>query len=122
MYGIDAPEKGMPYSNAAKKYLSGLCFGKKVQVKIVTTDMHGRSVAKTYLSDGRELSHEMLRAGYAWHFKQYSSDQDLAALEIEARNAKRGLWQQNNPLSPWDVRKLHRNGISTKKQFQNSVR
>lgn len=117
MEGIDAPEKGMPYYKKAKRYLSDLCFDKTVRLEIRNTDKHGRKVAFSYLEDGTELSHEMIKAGLAWHFKKYNSDDDLAKLEIEAQNAKIGIWSIENPMSPWENRALHRNGISTKDSF-----
>jgi micrococcal nuclease len=118
MEGIDAPEKGMPFYKAAKKYLSTLCFGKQVTLKISGKDNRDRTLAFSYLENGTELSHEMLKAGLAWHFKKYNSDSVLAQLEIEAQNAKIGIWSMENPMSPWDNRSLHRNGISTKDSFK----
>ncbi len=117
MNGIDAPERGMPFSNISKKYLSGLCFGKQVTIEITGIDVYNRILAFTYLDDGRELSHEMIKAGLAWHFKRYSSDSILANLEIEARKLKKGLWVQKNPMAPWDNRRYHRQKISTKDSF-----
>lgn len=117
MEGIDAPEKGMPFYKKAKRHLSDLCFGKTVRLEIRNTDKHGRKVAFSYLEDGTELSHEMIKAGLAWHFKKYNTDEDLAKLEIEAQNAKIGIWSIENPMSPWNNRTLHRNGISTKDSF-----
>lgn len=117
MEGIDAPEKGMPFYRKAKKHLSDLCFGKTIRLEIRDTDRHGRKVAFSYLEDGTELSHEMIKAGLAWHFKKYNSDDDLAKLEIEAQNAKIGIWSTEKPMSPWENRALHRNGISTKDSF-----
>lgn len=117
MEGIDAPEKGMPYYKAAKKYLSTLCFGKQVTLKISGKDNRDRTLAFSYLEDGKELSHEMLKAGMAWHFKKYNSDADLEQLEVEARISKIGLWQDENPMTPWENRDLHRNGVSTKDSF-----
>jgi endonuclease YncB( thermonuclease family) len=114
MEGIDAPEKGMPFYRVAKNYLGELCFGKNVHLKILDKDMHDRTVAYSYLDDRRELSHEMIKAGLAWHFTKYSSDTTLANLEIQARNLKLGLWIDKNPMPPWEDRKLHREGISTK--------
>lgn len=69
MEGIDAPEKGMPFYRVAKNYLGKLCFEKNVRLEILNTDMHGRTVAYSYLDNGTELSHEMVKAGLAWHFK-----------------------------------------------------
>ena len=117
MEGIDAPEKGMPFYRKAKTYLSDLCFGKNVRLEIHTKDNHDRTVAFSYLDDGTELSHEMIKAGFAWHFKKYNSDSDLSELEIKARESKIGLWADESPMTPWENRDLHRNGVSTKDSF-----
>ncbi len=116
MEGIDAPEKGMPFYRVSKNYLGSLCFQKEVSAKIKETDLHDRLVASTFLDD-KELGQEMIKAGFAWHFKKYSSDEILANLEIEARNNKKGLWVDPRPIAPWEIRRLHREGISTKDSF-----
>ena len=121
MEGIDAPEGGMPFYRVSKNYLTELCAGKMVEIKIKEKDHYGRYVAFTFLEDGRELSHEMVKAGLAWHYKQYNDDQSLADLEIEAREAKRGLWRDKNPMAPWTARKLRRQGVSTKDSFNITV-
>jgi micrococcal nuclease len=114
---IDAPERGMPYYKKSKQYLSGLCFGKQVTLKVMKTDRYGRLVARASLADGRDVSTEMIRAGMAWHYKQYSADKALAKLETQARMSRAGLWRDEHPVAPWEIRKLHRNGVSTKKMF-----
>ena len=118
MEGIDAPESGMPFSKKAKQYLGELCQGQTVTICTTELDQYGRTISFSYLEDGRELSREMLKAGFAWHFKRYNSDPELAALEEEARQAKRGLWKDKNPMPPWENRKLHRQGISTKSMYE----
>jgi endonuclease YncB( thermonuclease family) len=50
----------------------------------------------------------MIRTGHAWHFKRYNQSKQLAELEIEAKNNKRGLWATDNPQAPWDYRKENR--------------
>ncbi len=117
MEGIDAPEKGMPFYQKSKKYLSDLCFGKQIKFKVTGVDNHERILAYSFLEDGKELSQEMIKAGYAWHFKKYNSDIVLSNLEIEAKNLKKGLWSEENPMTPWTNRSLHRQGISTKDSF-----
>lgn len=112
--GIDAPEKGMPFAKASKKYLSALCFGKMVIVKTTATDRYGRTVARAILPNGKDVSTEMIRAGYAWHYKKYSKDVLLSNLELQARKNRVGLWKDKAPVAPWEIRKLHRKGISTK--------
>ena len=119
MEGIDAPENGMPFSRKAKSYLQELCKNQTVKIKNNKFDESGKRILSfSYLNDGRELSHEMLKAGFAWHFKKYNSDSNLAALENEASEAKRGLWKDKNPMPPWENRKLHRQGVSTKRIFE----
>ncbi|HNS18505.1 MAG TPA: thermonuclease family protein [Bacteroidales bacterium] len=105
MQGIDAPEREMPFYRASRTYLSQLCFGRKVTLQVTGQDKGGRILGFTYLDDGRELCQEMVRAGYAWHFKRYSSDRVLAVLEKEAKLARRGLWVDTNPQPPWEYRK-----------------
>jgi micrococcal nuclease len=59
-----------------------------------------------FLPDGRNLNQELVRAGLAWWYRQYAKrDQVLAALEQEARAAKRGLWVEASPVPPWEWRK-----------------
>ena len=49
---------------------------------------------------------EMIRQGFAWHYKQYNGDLELHQLEQEAREAKRGLWSDSQaPVAPWEWRK-----------------
>lgn len=118
---IDAPEKGMPYCNVSKKYLATMCFGKMVKLTTLKTDRYGRSIARIVLPDGKDVSTEMIKAGLAWHYKKYSSDKLLAAYEVQARKARIGLWKDKKPVAPWTVRKMHREGISTKSRFKDRV-
>ena len=121
MEGIDAPERGMPFYKKSRQYLAGMCFKEQVTIHVTGKDRHERALAFTYLPDGRELSREMLKAGMAWHYKQYNSDTALANLENEARVLRKGLWIDENPMAPWTNRKLHRQGISTKDSFDIRV-
>jgi len=117
MEGIDAPERGMPFYRVSKNYLKSLCANKAVTVRITNKDQYDRYVGFTYLEDGTELSHAMIEAGLAWHFKKYNSDSDLSNLETEAKKLKKGLWHDKSPMPPWENRRLHRLGISTKDSF-----
>lgn len=121
MEGIDAPEKGMPFYKVSKNYLGKLCFQKNVKLVVSSKDAYGRYLGYTFLENGTELGHEMIRAGLAWHFKKYNSDSILSNLEIEARNLKLGLWVDKDPMPPWENRSLHYKGISTKDSFNIKV-
>jgi micrococcal nuclease len=108
MEGIDAPERGMDYYKVSKEYLGELCDNQYIRLEEKEKDRYGRVIAKSFLPDGRELGEEMIRAGLAWHFKKYSSDEKLARLENEARASRIGLWSLDNPIPPWEYRKSKR--------------
>lgn len=113
MEGIDAPEGGMPYYRVSKKYLTDMAANAVVKSVVMDMDHYDRLVCRTYLND-KELSAEMLKAGMAWHYKKYNSDERFAQFENEARRAELGLWKEKDPVSPWIHRRLRRQGISTK--------
>jgi endonuclease YncB( thermonuclease family) len=121
MKGIDAPESGMPFSSKATEYLRELTRGQTIRLEVVNIDQYGRTIGYSWLPDGRELSREMIRAGLAWHYKQFNSNAKLAALEIEAREARRGLWADNNPHPPWEIRRVRRQGTSTRDWFEGTT-
>ena len=108
LYGIDCPEKGQAFGNRAKQFTSQLVFGKEVTVKDYGLDNNRfeRTLGEIVLPDGRVVNEELLRAGLAWWYRKYVPNRvDLAALEEEARTAKRGLWADPNPVPPWCFRK-----------------
>jgi len=107
LYGIDCPEGGQAFGKKAKRFTSQLVFGKTVKIKPVTKDRYGRTVAHVFV-DGKSLSHEIVAAGYGWHYVKYSSDYRLTHLENKARQARLGLWEDAQPVAPWDWRKQQR--------------
>ena len=113
---IDCPEKGQPYGQAAKKFTANLVAGKIVNVWPTDTDRYGRTIAFVFVG-GVDLNKELLKAGLAWHYKQYSRDPELAKLEFEARSKKVGLWVEADAVAPWEWRKNKRSG---KKKFEFS--
>ncbi|HTO16034.1 MAG TPA: thermonuclease family protein [Edaphocola sp.] len=111
--GIDAPEKGMPYARKATDYLAAMLKNQSIIIKVISIDQYGRLVARIIV-DNKDVSKEMIAAGYAWHFKKYNKENELKNLEIKARAQKRGLWQEQHPLAPWVVRAHRRAGYSDK--------
>jgi micrococcal nuclease len=105
---IDCPEKKQAFGRKAKQRTAELASGRSVRVEVRTVDLYGRAVAKVVLPDGSSLNEALLRDGFAWWYKRYSKDERLGALEQEARDAKRGLWADDNPVPPWKFRKRHR--------------
>ena len=110
MEGIDAPEKGMPYYKQSREYLAALCFRKTVTAIQTGKDRNGRIIARTLLPPAPELGWQMVNAGYAWHFKKYSTSKQLARAEARARKKRAGLWADKQPVAPWEWRKRPRTG------------
>lgn len=89
LFGIDAPELNHPYGKKAKWALHGLCKGHSIRAEITEIDHYGRTVARCYLPDGRDLSAEMVRQGLAIDWPKYSGGKYRA---LEVRDARRKLW------------------------------
>ena len=106
LWGIDCPEMKQPFGTRAKQFTGDLAFGQVVTVEVRDIDRYKRTVAEIILPDGRNLNQELVRAGLAWWYQRYARRETvLRDLEHEARNAKRGLWSDPNPVAPWDWRK-----------------
>jgi micrococcal nuclease len=104
IYGIDAPEKKQAYGARSTEYLSGLIFGQTVGIKVQTTDRWGRLIVWVFTTEGEDVSAEMLKAGMAWHFKRYDKTELYDILERDAKYNRIGLWQEVEPIAPWDFR------------------
>lgn len=106
--GIDAPEKKQAFGNKAKQFLSSMIRGVPVTVKVLKKDRYGRSIGKVSTAKVKDVNLEMIKAGYAWHYKEYNKEKSYASAEINARKRKLGLWQDRNPIKPQDFRKMKR--------------
>ena len=101
---IDCPERKQPFSAKAKTFTSQAIFGKTVKLIVFNKDRYGRYIANV-LYDGKNLSEELLRYGFAWHYIKYSNDSSLQEIEDLARKQKVGLWAEKYSIPPWDWRK-----------------
>ena len=79
-------------------------FGKHVHVLPKENDKYGRLVARV-LIDEKDVSLELVKAGLAWHYKEYSDDSMLAAAEQQARAERAGIWSLPDPIPPWEQRR-----------------
>ena len=107
LYGIDCPEKRQTFGKKAKQFTAEMVFRKIVDVNPVTVDSYDGTIAWVYVNN-KCLNKELLKAGLAWHYKQYSKDRDLAELEEEARSKVIGLWSDHDSIPPWIWRKLYK--------------
>ena len=113
LQGIDAPERKQAFGTKSKEHLSDSVAGKFVVVDYNKRDRYERILGKVLLSD-QDMNLEQIRAGLAWHYKKYQNEQTqtdrelYSKAEIEAKEARRGLWHDPEPVPPWEYRKSKR--------------
>lgn len=104
--GVDCPEYRQPYGKEAAEFVRALLpIGATVEVWDDRLDRYGKMLAEVTTPDGKNLIDELLKAGLAWVHKDCLGCDALYALELQAREAKRGLWKDKNPVPPWEWRK-----------------
>jgi endonuclease YncB( thermonuclease family) len=119
LQGIDAPESHQAFGTKSKKNLSDMIFDREVMADCDKTDQYGRLVCKILL-DGKDINLEQIKAGMAWHYKEYEREQSpedrelYARAEDEARAARRGLWSDLNPTEPSEFRRDQRRERETR--------
>jgi len=110
LLGIDAPEKNQNFGDRSKRSMSDLVYKKQVVVDVIKKDRYARSLGKVMIN-GKDANLEQVKLGLAWHYKHYQRDQSptdrLLYSEAEkfSKNQKLGLWQDKNPLPPWEFRR-----------------
>lgn len=107
--GIDAPEKKQAFGQRSKESLSEMVFNKTVIVETDKRDRYGRQIGKVLIDD-RDVNLVQIERGMAWFYRQYQrelsvNDRKLyEAAENEAKDQRRGLWKDAEPVAPWDFR------------------
>jgi endonuclease YncB( thermonuclease family) len=108
LLGVAAPAKGQSFADVARQHLSDLILDKFVTVRFSALE-DGFLLAQVQLGNV-DIGAQMIRDGGAWYNK---SDERLlgeserlvyGGSEEAARTEKRGLWQDESPVSPWDYR------------------
>ena len=107
--GIDCPEKGQAYGQRAKHAASAFAFGKEVTVQTHGHDKYKCTIADMLLPDGTNINHELVKDGWCWWYRKYApGDTVHEHLELEAREAWKGLWAEPQLVPPWTWRQLRR--------------
>ena len=103
LFGIDAPELNHPHGKKAKWALHKMCKGHTVRAEITDIDHYGRTVARCYLSDGRDLSAEMVKHGLALDWPKFSGGRYR---RMETREARKRLFladaRQKGRMHVWE--------------------
>ncbi len=113
LIGMDAPETEQAFGRDATEVLTKKIGGTTVFVTAVGVDPYGRLISRVQLGK-TDVSEFMIKEGLAWPYTRYFSrlsQNDVVrytAAGDSARKARRGLWQETNPLAPWIWREQHR--------------
>ncbi|WP_424195492.1 thermonuclease family protein [Ampullimonas aquatilis] len=100
---IDAPEKGQPFGQKSKQNLSDICFQQQAEIKTLTMDRYGRTVARV-ICNGTDANAQQVQSGMAWAFTKYLKDPKIKEYELTAKNNNIGLWSDPSPTPPWEWR------------------
>jgi endonuclease YncB( thermonuclease family) len=112
LLGVAAPEKSQSFAGIARQHLADLILGKYVIVRVAAL-RDGYLVGQVKLED-MDVCAQMLRDGVAWYNKSEASNlneterQIYQASQDAARSERRGLWQEDSPQAPWEVRDVHK--------------
>ncbi|OUS21003.1 nuclease [Rhodobacterales bacterium 59_46_T64] len=91
-----------------------MCKGQMVRAEIVEEDAHGRTVAKCYLPDGRDLSAEMVKIGMAIDWPKFSGG---IYRSLEVPDARKKLWladaRQKGRMHVWEKFEANQNKRSS---------
>jgi len=108
--GIDAPEHDQAFGTQSTQNLTSMISGKTVTLECENERSYGRLICKILLANGEDVDLDQVKAGMAWHYKQYEDEQSpadreaYAAAECAAMKAKLGLWSDPHPVQPQDFR------------------
>jgi endonuclease YncB( thermonuclease family) len=80
LYRVDCPEEGQDFGNRAKQFTSSLVFERVVEVKPVTKDRYGRTVAMVYSGNKCGLSPYGIARPCQRHLKICSANHKLDSM------------------------------------------
>jgi len=104
LHGVDCPELAQPFGMKARQFTSRHLLDREVVLEQVTVDRRGVPLVRVYIGD-TPFNHTIVAAGYAWRYTAYLSSPAIGVLEKKARQERRGLWLQPDPVPPWEWRR-----------------
>lgn len=106
LMGLDAPEMNQAFGDVARQHLSDLILGQNVVVEYSGIGRDGTIVGRVLLNDA-DMNAQMIRDGAAWFDPTSKNELGQEQAEIyfqseqAARSEKRGLWQGEDAIAPW---------------------
>lgn len=120
---VDAPERahgarrpGQPYAARATQHVKAIALQQQASARCFDVDLRERErgtprprfVCQVKVG-GADLAASLLDAGLAMAYRQnvrFIRDPQTLAREAAARSARRGLWNQSEPVPPWVWRQV----------------
>lgn len=103
---IDAPELHQAFGKQSQRSLKSLCSKAEISVQPQGQDIYGRTLGHLYCGH-MDASQSQIAGGMAWFNQRYSQRSELKTLQQQAQQQGLGLWQQTDPMPPWQWRKLY---------------
>jgi micrococcal nuclease len=101
---VDAPELDQPYGQEAKRMAAALVKNQVVTIRVYGTERKGRLTGEVWFRDKRNLARELVKAGLAWVKPGAVVAAELTLLEANAKEVRRGIWANEEPVAPWEWR------------------
>ena len=85
-----------------RKPWTAMGFGIQVTLQTHGLDKYGCTLADVLSPDGANVNHILVKEDWCWWYQRYvPGDTVLEGLEAEAREARKGLWADPQPVPPW---------------------
>ncbi len=104
---IDTPEKKQAFGKKAKENLAKYIAAKTVTIDYKKKDRYGRIIGTIYYQD-IDINLQQVKDGFAWVYRKYSKNPTYLKYEALAKQSKKGLWIDKDPIAPWIFRKNKR--------------
>lgn len=106
LWGIDTPERDQTYGPDSTRALEQMLSQQDLYIEVKDVDRYGRTIGVIYATNGRDLNLEMVCGGHAWWYQKYAPlASEYENCQDTAEKEKRGLWADENPITPWDWRR-----------------
>lgn len=111
LLGIDAPERGDPFWNVAKRELEKMILGRKVLLEydVQKFDKYRRVLAYVFVNE-KFVNEELVKRGYAWVYiipPNLKYSERLIKAQEEAKKFKRGIWGNPYYIASKRSKKFH---------------
>ncbi len=123
--GVDCPKYGQEYYSKARHTTMDLTRGKRVRIKIVGRDRMMTEIGDVFvIEEGSQdqelnLALELVKAGMGWYDgNEFVGAEALKAAQAVAEENRTGLWEQDDPVAPWDFESTRTHAVLDKLKLE----